>query len=105
MNWYIGQKIICVKTHSWGVVKKGQVFIIKGLSESICTCYAVLIHVGLTIETTSRACGMCGIVGTFTDNTYWLGEVLFAPIKDEEIGNTTTEEILEEIESQELVTL
>ena len=77
-KWYIGQEIVCIKTHSHKVVKSGEIFTIKNLS--ICGCKTILIDVG--IITTSKN-GICGVCNSNYElfNTWWLSERLFAPLE------------------------
>lgn len=93
MNWYIGQDIVCVKTHSRGVVKEGNVYTIKSLKDSECKCGGVLIHVGVSATTKNSECIKCG---HFSPNNgqWWLKEFLFSPL-DELANIDELNEVLE----------
>ena len=78
-NWYIGQDIVCIKTHSKGVVKEGNVYTIKSLQSSTCNCQKVYIDVGNTHKYNNMQCGVCDTI--FISNCiYWHSETLFAPL-------------------------
>ena len=100
-NWHIGQDIVCIKTHSEGDVKEGDVYTIKGLKDGCC---GVEINVGLKIasESTGLICRNCEQF-EFPDKlrTFWLSEILFAPLEEltdisevEEILNQPIENLL-----------
>jgi hypothetical protein len=93
MNWYIGQEIVCVKTHSQGAIKRGQSFKIKGLRNSRCGCKTVLIDIGYTDNKPLWLCDDCGRLGQDSSPVWWFDESLFAPL-DQDISELT--EILEQ---------
>ena len=79
-NWYIGQDIVCIKTHSEGVVKGGEIFHIKSLKIGFCKCVDVLIDVGQYASNIIVECSDCNITIKATDNIRWLADDLFAPL-------------------------
>lgn len=79
MSWYIGQEIICIKSHSCGIIKRGQTFIIKGLSSSRCKCSYILIDIGIVSKTGVGECTNCNQVYR-QDDIWWLREELFSPL-------------------------
>lgn len=81
MNWYIGQEIVCIKTHSTGVIKEGQVFVIKGLRAAPCEHYECMIDVGVTSYNLLLTCNYCGKTEN-NHGTFWFGNQLFAPLQD-----------------------
>ena len=96
MNWYIGQEIVCIKTHSQGVVVKGKVYTIQGLKQGCCE---VDIHVGIFTKledwqiwflSSCDRCGHCEDSGL--DSTHWLSETIFAPL---EYDSQAIEELLQ----------
>lgn len=96
MNWYIGQEIVCIKTHSRGAIVKGKVYTIQGLKQGCCS---VFIHVGVFAKLTHGKFGfktLCSLCGKLTDDgadpTYWFSETLFAPI---EYDSQAIEELLQ----------
>ena len=86
----IGQKVVCVKTHSQGVVKEGQVFTVIGI-RTCANCGIVDIDVGIKL-TSLMACS-CGAV-TQTRN-WWLHNYLFRPL--DELYNEEISELMQEI--------
>ena len=97
MNFRIGGKVVCVRSHSLGVITKGQVFTIRGLD--YCRgCGDQYIDVGITNPGWGEiTCGHCGSRQT-QDGGLLISQILFAPI--EEKGETTYEEIITEMVTQ-----
>lgn len=99
MNWYIGQEIVCIQTHSQGVVKRGQTFVIRGLRPSTCKCKEVEIDVGVISPNGYRAC-RCYVCNNVFDeppySTWWFSETRFAPLEynQEAIDELVKEPIL-----------
>lgn len=75
--FYIGQDIVCIKDHSKGKVKKGEVYNIKSLRM---VCCEVEIDVGIVDigETTKCRCGF----SSSNHGIYWLSESLFKPLDE-----------------------
>ena len=104
-NFHIGQDVVCIKTHSKGIVKEGDVFTVKGLRESTCKCNDIEIHVGiydtLGYNSYRNSCMICGWQGELTtSNVWWFSNILFAPLDTltdiseiEEILNQPIEEL------------
>lgn len=72
-----GDKVICVKTHSKGMVKKDQIYTIINVSLPTCDCHSQLIDVGLIHDCKYSKCSKCGTRRSST--LYWLSNKLFAP--------------------------
>lgn len=90
----VGKKIICVKTHSQGVVKRGQVFELLAIKKNKC-CGNVSFDIGIPSATVNSMCRMC--YTTYVNNgTMWVCHTLFAPY-DDSLSELTTSDILEEI--------
>lgn len=103
-NFHIGQDVVCIKTHSEGIVKKGSVYVIKGLKLGCCT---IFVDVGIKAPNLNGSgtfevnCFKCKkITYCHTDNTHWIGASLFAPLDTltdiseiEEILNQPIEEL------------
>lgn len=97
-NWYIGQTIVCIKTHSLGVVKEGEVFTIKDLRKSICKCTGIEINVGIICDGNSGdsymiKCRDCNTSVIEDSPIYWFCESLFAPL-DTLVDISEIEELL-----------
>ena len=93
MSWYIGQEIVCIKTHSQGVVKRGQIYTIKGLRNGICECSPVQIDVGIKAKAAFDTCNDCGVEVLTTSEIWWFHESLFAPL---EYNQEAIDELLKE---------
>lgn len=92
MNWHIGQEIVCIKTHSQGLVKRGRIYTIKGLQKGFCPCYHILIDVGIEHSGTT-GCVRCNKRMPENTSNAWFGEHLFAPL---EYDQQAIEELLEQ---------
>lgn len=96
-----GDRVICVKTHEYGIVKKGQVFTILDMLTMGCGC--VCVDVGIKSDsddfTDETVCDIHNNV-MITGNTYWLGIERFAPIqtKKEYISSDEFQDIEEKID-------
>jgi len=95
MNWYIGQDIVCVKSHTKGTVKKGIVYTIRGLQLGACGCGVVEIDVGVPKATEDARCGICSSRHINHSNCWWIAECLFAPL-DSFVNSEEIAELLEE---------
>jgi hypothetical protein len=84
----IGQKIICVKTHSQNIVVRGQEYVVVDIDT--CRCGNILIDVGLSSDREKMGCVDCAAI--WKDNAWWLSARLFAPI--EEKSETNFNEIM-----------
>ena len=77
MKWYIGQDVVCIKTHSSNVVKKDNVYTIQGLQKGCCN---IILDVGIKSLPGFTRCD-CG--GKTKDNSdaHWISEKLFTPLE------------------------
>lgn len=96
MNWYIGQEIVCIKSHSQGIVEEGKVYTIQGLRQSCCS---VCIDIGCKTNRGYTKCGKCNTIYYPPDEIYWILERLFAPI---EYNQQAISELLENISTLSL---
>ena len=74
-NWYIGQDVVCIKSHSMGLVKEGEIFTIQSLRK----CCRVSMQVGVRCPNESSHCGKCYEVFC-PSSMQWFSETLFAPL-------------------------
>lgn len=95
MNWHIGMDIVCIKTHSKGLIKEGDIFTIESLRQGCCS-----IQIDIGINDTDEACNyttICtdcgGIINNGSSSTLWFHECLFAPL-DSLVNISEIEEIL-----------
>ncbi len=93
MNWYIGQEIVCIKTHSKGYVERGKIYTIKVLQKGHCNCTDILVDVGITTTIAIHFCSSCDIMWGNKTNAYWFSERLFAPL---EYNQQAIDELLEQ---------
>lgn len=95
MHFDIGMRVVCVKDHSKGIVRQGQIFTIWGIDS--CRCGMILLDIGIRMANSRRVCS-CGheaSVGNIID----LDARLFAPLQQTpEISALTVDELIEELE-------
>ena len=83
MNWYIGQDIVCIKTHSQGVVTKDQVYTINALRLTPCCKKVIEIDIGKVVPAiygSKTDCVICGRTYNNSDKNWWITERMFAPL-------------------------
>ena len=91
MNFKVGQKVVCVKDHSMGIVKKGQIFTVLDTENCCVQC----IDVGVDIDSKyiGTRCRFCGHL-SFKNMLF---SRLFRPLQTD----TCHDEILEKFKSPE----
>lgn len=86
--WHIGQDVVALATVTTksGVIilKKDEVYQIKGLAPMFCKCGGLMLDVGVSYHTGFQlTCGVCKTKST-TDyaagTNIWFGEKVFAPL-------------------------
>ena len=87
--WYVGQKVVCVKTHSQNAVVEGNIYTIAAINK----CCKPRLDVGVRVPFPLRGvqCPRCG--GVSSGDIWWMGSSLFRPL------DALTEQ-LERIESE-----
>ena len=105
----IGQQVVCVKTHSKGVVKKGEIYTIKAFKVDCCDG-GVVVDVGIKrdMQTTTDGelaiigevyrCKFCKKIETY-DGIWWICLSLFRPLDD--LYNTEIEELMNEVNERQ----
>ncbi len=90
----VGKKVICVKSHSNGKVKKGQVFELHGIRKSVCNCKGeCMLDIGMRGDYGTISCNACGVRVYERHSIFWFSSTLFAPY-DDSLSETTVEELL-----------
>ena len=78
MKWYIGQDVVCIKTHRQGIIKEGNVFTIIGLRQ---TCCSIQINIGISSRYGNDICTKCSKISKNLDGVWWFGEDRFVPLE------------------------
>jgi hypothetical protein len=98
-----GDDIICIRDHSQGVVKKGEVYTANQLTRMGCGC-TLLVDVGLKSDRPFTKCAACGMNDEKTDDIWWLDARLFRRLltrsEEEDLAD-----VLAEVFSEELISL
>ena len=91
MNFYVGQKVVCVKSHSMGLYKKGQVFTVQVVRKEKC-CGVVTINIGVKTHYYIMTCSLCRT--DYRDEDYYVSSS-FRPLQEEK-GDKFIEDFLTE---------
>lgn len=75
----IGQEVVCIKTHSQGAVKEGNIYTIHRMKKPCCT---TVVDVGVKSSHPIAACTECKGRRVMNDNIWWIASDLFAPLGD-----------------------
>ncbi len=95
----VGKKVICIKTHSQGVVVEGKIYTINSINP--CSyCGAIQLDVGISSKRDYGLC-VCNLRQP-TNGVHWLSSKIFRPL-DESFAESVLENIMEQIEQEELV--
>ena len=90
MKWKVGQKVLCIKSHSSYDIVKGQVFIVKRVLPPYCNCIQWAIDIGMEREDNFMSCLTCKTKLHYpNDNVNWFSEKLFIPIENSVQGVVT----------------
>lgn len=98
----VGKLAVCIKSHSEGVVKKGDVKEILGMKKEKCGCISVDVGLKDIFKAGTELMDTCTIHGDksndyrlpytiITDGIWWLQTFLFAPI------DNLTDEYIDEV--------
>jgi len=98
-HFEVGKKVICIKDHSQGAVKKGQVFELLAMSRAKCKC-TLRLDVGISIPSNMKQLSRCYECNWREPNhgVWWLDACIFAPY-DTTTSEHTIESLLEQIDS------
>ena len=78
------KEVICIKSHSQGVVKEGNIYQVLTSMNVECQCGPkVLYNVGIVAPPRARSvCKNCGTKRVFDSPMYWIDSKLFAELGD-----------------------
>ena len=100
IDYTIGDEIVCVRTHSQGVVKEGQIFTCLGLKQDPCKkCGGYIVDVGVK-EVYIEAYTHCGVCDTMynplypNDGNWWFNAAMFRSLQKIDISEAL--EVLQE---------
>ena len=105
----VGKKVICIRSHRDGVVKRGEIYELLAIKKYGCKiCNTLVVDVGFkddSVEIGKQAvCFHHGYAGgkLIADGIWWLSTCLFAPY-DDSLSETTVDELLETISEPQTV--
>jgi hypothetical protein len=81
MSFKVNQQVICVTSHSQGVVKVGETFKVIAIKNAVC-CKIELLDVGIKPTSQTVICD-CGVVSKVLDPRLWVAARLFMPVNGE----------------------
>ncbi len=94
--WYIGQKVVCVKPHSSGVLVLDKIYTVQGIKN--CRC-AVNLNVGIAATQTEKHAGgtMCyGCNTDLSDSIQYFAANRFVPLSEFYANETAVDEMVKE---------
>ena len=102
--WKIGKKIIAIKSHSQGVFKENDIFVLKGIYNNICKCPILKLDIGLKTDKFIGLCPIC--LGKNMNEEHFRGiwlfnETSFRPL-EEDFAERVLENVKENIKKEEL---
>lgn len=82
-NWYIGQDVVAIRTHEQHCFKEGDIFTIRGLRLSACTCCGeIQLDIGRCLPSDYICiCNDCG-VAMDCNGIEWHSEYDFKPLDE-----------------------
>ena len=103
IDYRAGDEIICIKDHSQGIVKKGQIYTAEHLQRMDCGCI-YLVDIGLKSDRPFTMCAVCETKHDKTDNIWWIDARLFRRLLTHS-EEADLKEVLEEVLHDELISL
>lgn len=73
------KELICIQTHSEGLVLAGMVYTCFGERKNACKCKKTVVDVGIRGYAQGSACMHCGVIHN-NDGVSWINKALFAEI-------------------------
>jgi len=103
IDYRAGDEIVCIRDHSQGVVKKGEVYTAHKLQRNSCGCL-LYVDVGIKSDRPFTRCPACETNDEKTDDVWWIDARLFRRLltKSEE---EDLADVLAEVFSEELISL
>lgn len=96
--FYIGQKVVANRTHSKGKFRKGDEFIIKGITKKCCV---MCVDIGIA---SIHDIGECSCGRLFSGHgVYWFGASNFTPSQEQAFPSLTYSKVVEK--ESELISL
>jgi hypothetical protein len=96
----VGKKVICIKNHSQGVVKKGDVRELLGIRKALCKCGGLDLDIGIaTHNVANNNCIVCNMQSLDIGGIYWFDSRIFAPY-DDTLSTLTADELIESLSLQ-----
>lgn len=80
MNWYIGQDIVCIKSHGHRLLQVDKVYTVNAIRKTPCKCRGIDLDVGLSLNSTDVICIVCGYTEIASDLTFWVDQKCFVPL-------------------------
>lgn len=78
----IGQKVVCIKSHTQGLVRKGNTYVVQDIHVMPCGCWNV--NVGVKTDKDFSGCDRHGVI-VDSGGIAWIGVCLFAPYNPSQV--------------------
>lgn len=95
--FYVGQKVVAVKTHSQGLFKKDDVFTVLETNNLSC-CGIAVVNVGINKRTNHVICSKCGCTSKNTSPHCLFAEICFAPIEEYSDSMSIAMQLIQELD-------
>lgn len=105
LEFEVGRPVVCIKTHSQGVVKEGDTFTLLDMRPGYCKCEELLLCVGHKRRKPLGMCRKCGQQHIPEGDDFYLSSTLFAPMDDWHEAECAIAELLDEVEEGQLIPL
>lgn len=103
-HFEVGKKVICIKDHSMGVVKRGDIFELHSIRKSPCGCGAIELDVNIPTPSYAKSviCTRCSTKTLGTPTTWWVRSDRFAPY-DDSLSELTSDKLIEQLETELII--
>lgn len=93
--FYVGQQVVAIVDHPFGMFKKGDEFIITFIRKSTCICPGWEVGVGIVPLYPNSHCHKCNCDLPIINNDHPFDAARFVPKQEEKFQSITLEKILQ----------
>ena len=98
--FYIGQNVVAIRDHKFGLFKEGDKFTVLNIKKSFCGCCSQLIDIGKERKFDSDIfyCSICEKESAISGLIAWFGSYNFAPLETYRESYSIAIELVQELE-------